>query len=277
MPLAVQAAAPLGPRRAPEGSCCRGDLRPTWTRGTTLEVVCQSASGCGVAHWCGREKPASQSRRGTAGSGCGLSPCPNATAGEGAGSMSAGTVHPRRTALQRPDLAGSPCRASTFSVPWMVPRMIESPGSTPPPVAVPTWPRAAALRALVAGIGLAAAATATVGPDAARWFGVRGPHCLLGACLGSHACPGCGLVRATAAAVQGDFATAWGMHPAGVVVAALLPLSLAVNLDILRRGRALASHDAARRLGHLAFVVAVVAGFVLRLTVCSSTSLLTHP
>jgi hypothetical protein len=67
------------------------------------------------------------------------------------------------------------------------------------------------------------------------------------------------------------------MHPAGVVVAALLPLSLAVNLDILRRGRALASHDAARRLGHLAFVVAVVAGFVLRLTVCSSTSLLTHP
>jgi hypothetical protein len=133
------------------------------------------------------------------------------------------------------------------------------------------------MRAVVAGLGLLAAATATVGPDAARWFGVRGPHCLLGACLGPQACPGCGLVRATAAAVQGDFATAMGMHPAGVVVAALLPLALVVNLDILRRGRALAGHDAARRWGYIAFVVAVVAGFVLRLTVFSSTSLLTHP
>jgi hypothetical protein len=157
-----------------------------------------------------------------------------------------------------------------------LPRMLESPGSANALSGAPSWPRDAALRATAAGLALLAAATATVGLDSARWFGVRGPHCLLGACLGPHACPGCGLVRATAAAVQGDFALAWGMHPAGVVVAALLPLALVVNLDIVRRGRTLAGHATARKLGYLVFVTAVLVGWLLRLTVWSSQSLLSH-
>lgn len=113
--------------------------------------------------------------------------------------------------------------------------------------------------------GLAAGWAATVTPDAAAWFGVRGPACPLGACLGPLGCPGCGLLRATAAALQGDFALACAAHPAGIAVAALLALGAVLHFDILRRGDELPFHRAWRRAGQCAFVIAVGIGWLLRL------------
>ena len=115
------------------------------------------------------------------------------------------------------------------------------------------------------GAALAAALTANVTPDGATWFGIRGPHCPLGACLGPLACPGCGLLRGTAAALQGDVAFAFAAHPAAPVVAALLIAGACVHLDVLRAGRELPWHTAARRLGHRVFAVAVIGGWLLRL------------
>jgi hypothetical protein len=82
--------------------------------------------------------------------------------------------------------------------------------------------RRAAVRAIAFAGTLALAATAEVAADGARWFGIRGPHCLAGACLGPVGCPGCGLVRSVASAVQGDLAQALRFHPGGAVCAAAL-------------------------------------------------------
>lgn len=106
--------------------------------------------------------------------------------------------------------------------------------------------------------------TASVGNDAATWFGVRGPHCPLEACLGPVACPGCGLVRATCSALQGDLSNAFTYHPGGIILAALLPATAALHFHILRRGRVLPVHQKLRRAGHLAFASAIVIGWALR-------------
>ena len=111
---------------------------------------------------------------------------------------------------------------------------------------------------------MAAGWTAEVAPDAARWFGFRGPHCPLGACLGEVHCPGCGLVRSTSLALQGDLAHALPVHPAGIAVALLLPMTFLVHLDIIRRRGELEAHRRLRSAGHVAFVAAVVLGWLAR-------------
>lgn len=123
----------------------------------------------------------------------------------------------------------------------------------------------ARLRALLLAAGVAAGATAEVGADAARWFGVRGPHCPLGQCLGPLACPGCGLVRSVSATLQGDFPLAVNVHPAGPAVAGLMLAALAVNLEILRRGHETASLARWRHRGFVSFVAFVFGGWLLRL------------
>jgi hypothetical protein len=119
------------------------------------------------------------------------------------------------------------------------------------------------------GTALVLGFTATVADDAARWFGIRGPQCPLGACLGERHCPGCGLVRATASALQGDVAAAWRLHPAGLAIAVLLPLAFCVHLQILRRGHVTPAHVRLRRLGRVAFVAAVLLGQATRYFVTS--------
>lgn len=121
------------------------------------------------------------------------------------------------------------------------------------------------LRALGFSLALAAGWSATVQRDGATWFGVRGPHCLVGACLGPLACPGCGLLRATAAALQGHFTFAWSLHPAGPLVALLLLAGLALSLDALRRGQEPGIHGRLRRIGQRAFVTSLLLGWALRL------------
>lgn len=126
---------------------------------------------------------------------------------------------------------------------------------------------------MAAGVGLAchagvllAGSTATITADAATWFGVRGPHCLLGACLGELACPGCGLVRSTVASLHGDIPLALHFHPAGPVVALLAIAGLLLHSDILRRGFRTDIHTRLVRLGRTCFVISVLTGWLLRWT-----------
>lgn len=116
----------------------------------------------------------------------------------------------------------------------------------------------------MAAAGLLLGCTAEVSADAATWFGLRGPTCPLGACVGPLNCPGCGLVRSTAATLQGQIYAAWSFHPGGIAVACLLPATLFVHLDILRRGRVASYHHALRRVGQRLFICAVLGGWALR-------------
>lgn len=120
-------------------------------------------------------------------------------------------------------------------------------------------------RAAIGAIALTAGLAATLTRDAATWFGVRGPLCPLGACLGPDACPGCGLVRSTAATLQGHLSAAWHLHPAGPVIAGLLVAGLLLDLHILRRGNESALAVRLRRAGRWTFLVAVCGGWLLRL------------
>ena len=128
-------------------------------------------------------------------------------------------------------------------------------------------PRAVLVALGAHALALAAGLGARVGPDGASWFGVRGPQCPVGACLGPLACPGCGLVRATASALQGDLGAALAAHPAGPVVAVLLLASTVLHADRLRAGAPTVPHDALRRLGRRVLAAAILGGWLLRLAV----------
>lgn len=125
--------------------------------------------------------------------------------------------------------------------------------------------RAAAWRTagLVGALAVGYSATAT--RDGATWFGVRGPYCPLGTCFGPQACPGCGLLRSTAAALQGDLQLAWQCHPAGPVVAFLLLAGTLVHFDILRQRHERRWHRVLRTAGYVAFAAAVGFGWLLRI------------
>jgi hypothetical protein len=125
--------------------------------------------------------------------------------------------------------------------------------------------RAVAARAMVVpAVVLTLAATATVSTTAATWFGVRGPLCPLGHWLGEAACPGCGLTRGTALAVQGRWVEAWNVQPAGFAIALLCAGLLALQLDVVRRGAVLPGHRAVRRLGRWLLVGAVLTAWLAR-------------
>jgi hypothetical protein len=106
---------------------------------------------------------------------------------------------------------------------------------------------------------------ATVRPEGATWFGVRGPRCLVGACLGPHACPACGLARGVARALQCDPVGAAGLHPAAPPIALLALGGVALHLDLLRRGQGLPLHRRLRGAGRRCFLAAILLGWLLRL------------
>ncbi|MFK7740545.1 MAG: DUF2752 domain-containing protein [Planctomycetota bacterium] len=136
--------------------------------------------------------------------------------------------------------------------------------SAPPPAQPRPWRFRAWFWLSLSGLSLLAGILANVEPDGATWFGLRGPRCPVGTGLGEHACPGCGLVRATSATLQGRPADAWEFHPAGLAVAALLVGTFSVHLDIIRRGLEAPFHRRLQRLGYLSFAFAVLAGYALR-------------
>jgi hypothetical protein len=139
--------------------------------------------------------------------------------------------------------------------------VLSAPGNRPPATAAArhVLPFALTIGALAAGW------TAAVTADGATWFGLRGPACPLGACFGPLACPGCGLVRGTAAALQGDLALAFAAHPAGIVIAALLLAGAVLHFDVLRRRREVPAHRRWRRVGRWLFLVALPLGWLARI------------
>jgi hypothetical protein len=124
--------------------------------------------------------------------------------------------------------------------------------------------RGPALRFCSFVAAIAAGLTATVHDNGASWFGLRGPQCPLGNCLGPLACPGCGLLRSTAATLQGDLGFAFAMHPAGPVVAALLVAGALLHFDVLRRRAELPLHRSLRTVGHRIFVAGLLLGWLVR-------------
>ncbi len=138
----------------------------------------------------------------------------------------------------------------------------------PPPPGNPSPPslREPIVRTVAIVLALTAGVTAKATKAGATWFGVRGPECPIGACFGPLACPGCGLLRSTAAALQGDFALSFATHPTGIAIATLLVGAAVLHFDILRRRVELPSHRLWRRRGHRWFVVTLLLGWLLRVT-----------
>lgn len=125
--------------------------------------------------------------------------------------------------------------------------------------------RAALGRLVVPVLVLGIAALATVDSRRAAWFGIEGPQCLVNRVLGPHVCPGCGLTRSTALAVQGRIAEAASLHAGGIAVALLCLGAIAVHLDVVRRGRVLDAHLALRSLGRKALLAGVLGAWLWRL------------
>lgn len=125
--------------------------------------------------------------------------------------------------------------------------------------------RAALWSLVIPSLVLGLAALATVDSNHASWFGLEGPQCLVNRLLGPHVCPGCGLTRSTALAVQGRFAEAAALHAGGIAVALLCVGALAIHLDVVRRGRALDAHLALRSLGRWLLLGAVLGAWAWRL------------
>jgi len=88
------------------------------------------------------------------------------------------------------------------------------------------------------------------------------PARLLG---GEHACPGCGLSRATVLAVHGDWSRSWSVHPAGIVLALLCACGIALRLSLRFAPRPATVRESILRAGPPLFIVGIVAGWVLRL------------
>ena len=125
---------------------------------------------------------------------------------------------------------------------------------------------AALLRMTAAASTLAIASVATVDHDAARWGSFRGPRCVVGECLGSFACPGCGLVRSVASLLHGEVERAFWFHPGGIAVTLLLMFSFAFDACSMAQPSlepwARRSRGRALRIA----MVAVLLGYVVRLS-----------
>ena len=95
-------------------------------------------------------------------------------------------------------------------------------------------------------------------------FGISGPTCAVGESFGQHACPGCGLTRSTALLLDGAWAEATLLHPAGWLVVLLCAAGLVIHTDILRRGRRTAGHVRLLRWGRWTFAGGIVLAWLLR-------------
>ena len=108
-------------------------------------------------------------------------------------------------------------------------------------------------------------AVADADESQATVLGVEAAPCPVRLIVAEHACPGCGLGRATALAVQGQWERSWIVHPAGIMVAALCALGIAVRLSLRFARRSADAGDALLRHGHHIFVLGILAAWIVRL------------
>lgn len=99
----------------------------------------------------------------------------------------------------------------------------------------------------------------------ASLFGVAGPACVVGEWIGPAGCPGCGLTRASALTVQGQFSQAWGFHAAGLILIPLCVAGIAIHLHILFAGRGRTQvHDRLLSWGTRALLASVLVAWLVR-------------
>jgi hypothetical protein len=126
-------------------------------------------------------------------------------------------------------------------------------------------PDRARLPLVVLLLPLQLGAVADVDEKHAAVLGIEAAPCPVRWLAGEHACPGCGLSRSTALAVQGQFLRSFHVHPAGVVVAALCALGLPIRLAA-RFGRIGPKMQVSLlRHGHKIFVLGILGAWLVRL------------
>ncbi|MEO0660896.1 MAG: DUF2752 domain-containing protein [Planctomycetota bacterium] len=126
----------------------------------------------------------------------------------------------------------------------------------------PQRPSALPLALLVGA--LTALALADASPEQATLFGVEGPRCPSRWVFPHHGCPGCGLTRASALVLDGEWRTAWGVHPAGFALVGLGLGAVVLHLGALVRGEKTEWTFRLLRGGRVLFLVAVVAAWLAR-------------
>jgi hypothetical protein len=129
----------------------------------------------------------------------------------------------------------------------------------------PEHARRSRLPLFVLVLPLLLGAVAEVDENHAAVFGIEASPCPLRLLAGERACPGCGLTRGTALAVQGEWSRAWNVQPAGIVVAALCALGLALRCWTRVDPHRTRLQAALLRRGPVLFTLGILAAWVVRL------------
>ncbi|BCX49945.1 conserved hypothetical protein [Haloferula helveola] len=116
-----------------------------------------------------------------------------------------------------------------------------------------------------AGVVLTAVSVAAFG---AWWLAVYGPkgipfRCVLNDATGIH-CPGCGMTRATHAALEGRFADAFRFNPLGVILLPIALLALVPEVIAWVKGEPPKWRVPVGKRGGIALAVLVIGFMVLR-------------
>jgi len=124
--------------------------------------------------------------------------------------------------------------------------------------------RDALLRSAILAGFLAAAWLAEGSPERATLFGVEGPECPSRIAFPDRGCPGCGLTRASAMALDGELAASFALHPGGLALVACAVVALLLHARTLAFGQKSAWTLRLLRSGRVFLLVAVLAGWFAR-------------
>lgn len=138
-------------------------------------------------------------------------------------------------------------------------------GSPPPSGSGPGSARGdAALRAAILAGFLAVVWLASGSPERATLFGVEGPACPSRLLLPERGCPGCGLTRASAMALDGDWRASLALHPGGLVLITFALGALLLHSLTLVRGEKSAWTVRLLRSGRVVLAGAILAAWIAR-------------
>ncbi len=112
--------------------------------------------------------------------------------------------------------------------------------------------------AILFGLTILLGFLAEVDLEHARFFGLESPPCLVETILGSHKlCPGFGLTRSTALAIQGRWGLAWSLNPGGIPMVIILFGGVFLYISAWAKGCFSPKMLMVRKLGRALFLGAV--------------------